>query len=129
MSTNSTPDPTPGLVAYEPNPTVTNVNAGTSQPLNPQEYATRAGALAVIGFLSTDERTAAWGPFTLTETDQSNPWWKYSCPLRQIRIGCGDQFDAALWYSTLAQKSPALTQSAIDEMESYASGQNVMAEF
>ncbi len=128
-STVSAPSPTSGLVAYEANPTVTNVNAGTSQPLNPKEYATRAGALAVIGWLSKDPRTVAWGPFVLVETDQSNPWWKYSVPLRQIQIGIGAQFDAALWYSVLETGNPSSIQSAVDEMGTYANGQNVMSTF
>jgi hypothetical protein len=121
--------PAPGLVAYEPNPTVTNVNSGAVQTLNPQEYATKVGALAVIGWLSKDPRTSAWGPFTLVEVNQSNPWWKYSCPLRQIQIGCGMQFDAALWYSGLSMNSPALVQSMVDEMGTYATGQVVGSAF
>jgi hypothetical protein len=127
MSTQ--PIPTPGLVAYEANPTVTNVNAGTSQNLNPKEYATVAGAMAVVKFLSTDPRTAAFGPFTVVSDDQSNPWWKYSVPVRSVQIGIGAQFNAALWYAALAGGNASLIQGLIDEMATYANGQNVMAEF
>lgn len=128
MTPNNSASPS-GLVAYEPNPTVTNINAGTSQPLNQLEYATRAGTLAVIGWLSTDPRTAGWGPFILTETDQSNPWWKYSAPLRQIKIGCGAKFDAALWYAALARGNVATIQAIVEEMGTYANGQQVAGAF
>ena len=121
--------PAPPIVAYEPNPTVTSVFTGQVQKLQPKVYATIAAAYAVVKFLSSDQRTSGFGPITVTEQDQSNPWWRYSVPIRWIVIGNGSRFDAATWYGILADGNPIDIQNAINEMTLYASGQDIQTGF
>jgi hypothetical protein len=127
----TTPAPTPATISgFEASPTATRTSTGEVLLLDPKQYASVPGAMAVIGWLTKDPRTSGFGPFTLREVDQSNPWWKYSCPLRLIKIGVGmGEFDAALWYATLASKQEGQIQSLVNEMAAYASGQYVSADF
>lgn len=90
--------PTPGLVAYEPNPTITNDETGEVRPLAENQYATQACCEFVIDWLTNDPRTAPAGPFRITSVDQSVKPWTYSVPLRQIATPNGATFDAGLWY-------------------------------
>lgn len=121
--------PAAGLVSYELDGTVTNVNTGSSQKLNPKQYATVEGALFVANWLRSDPRTAAWGPFSVVSVDQSVIPWKYNVPLRSVAIGIGAKFNAGLWYAGITSGSGPLIQEYIDEMGTYATGQNVMGAF
>jgi hypothetical protein len=102
--------PTPGLVAYEANPTVTNSNTGAVQNLNPNEYATEAGADFVRDWLNSDPRTSPSGPFTVLPVPQSAEPWVYSVPLRQIAAPNGAQFNAGLWYGLIQEGGADLDQ-------------------
>lgn len=117
------------MTPFEANVTITRVSDGQVTGLNSSQYATVGATMAVIGWLTNDSRTAAWGPFTMLETDQSNPWWKYSVVQREVKIGVGAHFNAGLWYTALATKNDAVIQPLVDEMGTYANGQNQMGPF
>lgn len=107
--------PTPGLVAYEQNATVTAVATGAVQNLNPNEYATEAGAEFVRDWLNNDPRTSPNGPFAVSSTDQSTPEFTYNVLLRQIDGPNDTQFDAGLWYGAI-QNGGADLDGAIAEL-------------
>lgn len=96
-----TPAPTPGLVAYEANPTATNEETGVVQTLNPHEYPTEACCEFVKHWLENDSRTSPVGPFTITSEDESEHPWKYSVLFREIVTTNRTEIDPGLWYQAI----------------------------
>lgn len=102
--------PTPGLVAYEANPTVTNTETGEVRPLAANQYATQACCDFVVNWLTNEPRTAPSGPFSVSSTDQSDGIDTYSVPLRQIVLPNGATEDAGLWYFYIQEGGADLNQ-------------------